>query len=179
MSFYSKSGDAGETSIIGKRRLYKDDIRIASYGVIDELSSEIGLLVTYCPMEHDIQFLLQIQRDLFLIGGYLATDQAVESSSITLTEGHIRMIEKEIDVINNGLPTLKTFILPRGCRSACIAHLCRTICRRAERKIVAFLRSQEILADNIILAYINRLSDYFFVLARRLNFDEGVDELMW
>lgn len=177
MSIYSKSGDKGETSIIGGRRLLKDDIRIASYGVIDELSSEIGLLVTYCSKEHDVKFLQQIQRNLFLIGGYLATDKNMESPSIAVTEDHVRMIEREIDVINNGLPSFKTFILPGGCRSASIAHVCRTICRRAERKIVAFLKSQESLVDNMALAYINRLSDYFFVLARRLNIDECVDEL--
>lgn len=177
MSVYSKSGDTGETSIIGGSRLSKDNIRIESYGVIDELSSEIGLLVTYCPKDPDVQFLQQIQRNLFLVGGYLATDQRVKSLSELVTEEHIRMIESEIDAIEVALPPFKAFILPGGCRSASIAHVCRTICRRAERKIVAFFKSQEDLNDNKVIAYINRLSDYFFVLARKLNIDEGIDEL--
>jgi cob(I)alamin adenosyltransferase len=179
MNTYSKTGDAGETSIIGGKRLLKDDIRIASYGVIDELSSEIGLLITYCSMEHDIQFLQQVQRELFIIGGYLASDLDVSSLSETLAYTHICRLETEIDTISRELPPFKEFILPGGCRSASVAHVCRTICRRAERKIVAFLRTQECLEDNVVLAYINRLSDYFFSLARRFNVDEGVEELTW
>lgn len=178
MSIYSKTGDTGETSIIGGRRLSKGDIQIASYGVIDELSSEIGLLVTYCSLEHDIHFLQQIQRDLFLIGGYLASDRNVELLSINLSFDRIRVIENEIDAISSGLPLLNTFILPGGSRSASIAHVCRTICRRAEREIVTYLRTKELLVDNVVLAYINRLSDYFFVLARRLNLDEDMHEII-
>lgn len=179
MNIYSKPGDAGETSIIGDKRLLKDDIRIESYGVIDELSSVIGLLITYCTMEHDIQFLQQVQRELFIIGGYLASDLDVSSLSKTLSYTHIRRLENEIDAISRELPPFKLFILPGGSRSASFAHVCRTVCRRAERKIVAFLRTQECLEDNVVLAYINRLSDYFFALARRLNVDEGVKELTW
>ena len=178
MSIYTKSGDTGNTSIIGGKRVPKDDIRIASYGAIDELSSEIGLLITYCPMEHDIQFLHQVQRELFLIGGYLASDLDIKSSSQILSDMHVQRIEKEIDTINRMLPPIKTFILPGGCRSASLAHVCRTICRRAERNIVAVLRAQELLENNIVLAYINRLSDYFFVLARKLNLDEGVNDCL-
>lgn len=179
MNIYSKSGDGGETSIIGGKRLPKDDVRIASYGVIDELSSEIGLLITYCQKEHDIKFLQQVQRELFQIGGYLASDLDIISSSEALADTHIHKIEAEIDEISRVLPPFESFILPGGSRSACVAHVCRTICRRAERKIVSFLRIQEHLEDNTVLAYINRLSDYFFVLARRLNVDEGVNELTW
>lgn len=179
MSIYSKTGDTGETSLIGGRRLPKDDIQIASYGVIDELSSEIGLLVTYCSLKHDIDFLQQIQRDLFLIGGYLASDWDVEQPFVNVSYDRIKVIENEIDAINSGLTSLNTFILPGGSRSACIAHACRTICRRAERKMVAFLRTKESLVDNVVLVYINRLSDYFFVLARRLNIDEEVNEITW
>ena len=179
MNIYSKSGDAGETSIIGGKCLFKDDIRVASYGVIDELSSEIGLLITYCPKEQDIKFLQQVQRELFLIGRYLASDLEECSSSKALPDSHIRRLETEIDAISRELPPFKSFILPGGCRSASVAHVCRAICRRAERKIVAFLRPQGYLEDNPVLAYINRLSDYFFVLAQRLNVDEGVNELTW
>lgn len=131
MGIYSKSGDAGETTIIGGRCILKYDIRIASYGVVDELSSEIGLLVTYCKTEHNRHFLQQIQRVLFNVGCYLATDLDVKSPSVSVTDSHIRIIEAEIDAINKELPPFKTFILPGGARSASIAHVCRTICRRA------------------------------------------------
>lgn len=177
MSIYTKSGDAGDTSIIGGERLPKDDSRIASYGVIDELSSEIGLLITYCSREHDIQFLQHVQRDLFLIGRYLASDLNIKSPYPI--DIHVQKIEKEIDTISRMLPPFQAFILPGGCRSACLSHVCRTICRRAERNIVTFLRVHELLANNLVLSYINRLSDYFFVLARKLNVDEGVNELKW
>lgn len=181
MAIYTKTGDDGMTSLVGGKRVSKDDIRIASYGSVDELSAEIGLLITYCKDDDDKRFLQQVQRDLFSIGGYLATDlntTELRERAVVTDEG-IEGLEHEIDSLEAALPKLHSFILPGGSRAACVCHVCRTVCRRAERHIVRFINSQELSVDNNALKYINRLSDYLFALSRKLNVDEGVDEVTW
>ena len=172
MKIYTRTGDQGQTSLVGGQRVSKTCARLESYGTIDELCSHIGLLVTYCANEHDCQFLTNVQNQLFIVGGYLATENSqrdVRPSNI-VTEEMVTGLEQEIDAINTTLPPFRCFILPGGCRAAAIAHVCRTICRRAERRILA-LAEEGAEVDAHVISYVNRLSDYLFVLARKLNAD--------
>lgn len=168
------------TSLVGGQRVSKCCDRLESYGTVDELNSHIGVLITYCKAEEDKAFLTDVQGKLFVVGGYLATDNSsheVRQGNI-VTEEMVTAVEHEIDRLQTLLPPLRLFILPGGSRGASYAHVCRTICRRAERCI---LRLAECGAevDCQVTAYVNRLSDYFFVLARKLNVDEGVEDVIW
>ena len=179
MKIYTRTGDQGTTSLVGGQRVSKACARLESYGTIDELCSQIGLLVTYCTNEHDRQFLTDIQYQLFVVGGYLATDNSqheVRQGNI-VTEEMVTSLEQEIDAINANIPPQTAFILPGGSHEAAFAHVCRTVCRRAERRI--FFMNESSPVDAEILKYMNRLSDYLFVLARKLNFIDGVREKIW
>lgn len=180
MKIYTKTGDRGETSLVGGQRVSKCCERLESYGTVDELNSHIGVLITYCSDSADTTFLTDVQGKLFVVGGYLATDNSqreVRPGNV-ITEAMVEQVEGEIDRLQSMLPPLRLFILPGGCRGAGYAHVCRTVCRRAERCI---LRLAECGAevDERITAYVNRLSDYFFVLARKLNCDAGVEDVIW
>lgn len=181
MPIYTKAGDEGETSLVGGERVLKDDPRVAAYGAVDELSSVIGLLVTFCSQEADAFFLQKIQRDLFVIGGFLATDLKTDAlkQHLLINDDMVNSVEMEIGLLEEKLPKLQSFILPGGCRPACISHICRTICRRAEREIVRFMHQNEESMSNILLRYMNRLSDYLFLFARKMNQDAGQEELIW
>lgn len=181
MSIYTKTGDEGVTSLVGGERVLKDDPRVAAYGAVDELSSVIGLLITYCSKKDDVLFLQQVQKDLFLVGGFLATDlkSCAVQQRLLIKDDMVFSIETEIDRLEASLPRLQNFILPGGCRAACLSHLCRTICRRAERDIVRFMHQNEESISNVLLRYINRLSDYLFLLARKMNQDAKVDDVKW
>lgn len=176
---YTKTGDKGTTSLIGGVRISKSDIRLEAYGTIDELNSFIGLLDSIVVDEHIKSTLTRIQSNLFNVGSYLATDQTHTPlyQSAKLKEGETEFIEKEIDTILGELPERHGFVLPGGCESASLSHVCRTICRRAERRMVE-LSEKAIVGDEII-SYVNRLSDFFFVLAKKLNFIEGKEEKTW
>lgn len=176
---YTKTGDKGTTSLVGGVKVKKDDDRIEAYGTVDELNSYIGLLITKVADGSDKQFLEGIQNVLFVIGSYLATDQSksVLRKSTVIDEHMVKTIENEIDNILGIIPPQKTFILPGGTEAASIAHICRTICRRAERRIYAMADSSKI--DEYLLEYINRLSDYLYVFARKLNFISGEEEKIW
>lgn len=180
MKIYTKTGDKGQTSLVGGQRVSKCCERLESYGTVDELNSHIGVLITYCTDEKDRVFLTDVQGKLFVVGGYLATDNStreVRTGNIVTPE-MVEEVEKEIDRIQAALPPLKLFILPGGSRGASYAHVCRTVCRRAERCI---LRLAECGAevDDMVTAYVNRLSDYFFTLARKMNVDSGTEEVVW
>lgn len=180
MKVYTKTGDKGQTSLIGGVRVAKCCERLESYGTVDELNSQIGLLATYCTEQSDIDYLTDIQRNLFVVGSYLATDTEkteLRSTSI-VTDEMVTSVEKEIDSIDSILPPIKLFILPGGCRGASVCHVCRTVCRRAERRILSLAETGVHIDDNVI-AYVNRLSDYFFVLARKLNMLANHDEIIW
>ena len=180
MKIYTRTGDQGKTSLVGGQRVSKTCARLESYGTIDELCSQIGLLVTYCTTEHDRRFLTDIQCQLFVVGGYLATDNSqheVRQGNI-VTEEMVTSLEQEIDAINATLPPFRCFILPGGCRAAAVCHVCRTVCRRAERRILA-LCEEGAEVDSNVIAYVNRLSDYLFTLARKLNADENHPEIIW
>ncbi len=180
MGIYTKTGDKGETSLVGHVRVSKGSVRLECYGTTDELNSHVGLLITYCSDPADLQFLANVQSKLFVVGGYLATDNSqteIREGNI-VTEEMIQEVEDEIDRLQNLVPPMKMFVVPGGSRAAAYAHVCRTICRRAERCIVRLMESGAVVDDNV-LALINRLSDYFFVLARKLNVDNGVEEKIW
>lgn len=180
MKVYTKTGDKGQTALVGGQRVSKCCERLESYGTVDELNSNIGVLITYCTDTTDAAFLTDVQGKLFVMGGYLATDTTqrdVRPGNI-ITPEMVEEIEHEIDRLQELLPPLRLFILPGGSRAAAYAHVCRTICRRAERCILRLVESGVEIDDNVT-AYANRLSDYFFVLARKLNLDAGVSDTVW
>lgn len=182
---YTKTGDKGTTSLVGGERVSKNDPRLESYGTVDELNSQLGLLLTYLETEEDAAVVSQVQNDLFVVGGYLATDQdhTQLKAQTVVSDGMLEALEEAIDTIENTLPPLRAFILPGGTRGAAVCHVCRTVCRRAERNIVA-LNSElaekgKHQIDANVLRYINRLSDFLFVLARKINIIANKDEIIW
>ncbi len=176
---YTKTGDQGTTGLIGGTRVSKTHIRLEAYGTVDELNSHLGLLGTYLNVEEDYCFLHGIQNKLFSIGSHLATDQekvGLHAASI-ITPEDVELMEQEIDKLDDMLPPLRAFVIPGGSPGAAICHICRTVCRRAERRILALSETCTISPE--LLAYMNRLSDYLFVLSRKINFDEQKSEIFW
>lgn len=180
MKIYTKTGDKGMTSLVGGQRVSKCCERLESYGMTDQLNSFIGELICYCTDEADIAFLTDVQANLFVVGGYLATDTSqrdVRPGNIVTPE-MVEQVEQEIDRLNALVPPLRLFILPGGCKASAKAHVCRTVCRTTERCILRLAETGAEVDDNV-LAYINRLSDYFFTLARKLNVDNDVEDKVW
>lgn len=178
MKVYTKTGDTGTTSLIGGKRVDKSCARLESYGTIDELNAQVGLLLTYADEPTDRDCLISIQNNLFVIGAMLATDAASpHQPSCIITSDDVTNLEQSIDLASENLPKWRGFTLPGGCRAAAIAHICRTVCRRAERRILTLNVSEPVSPQ--LLAYVNRLSDYFYVLALRLNFLQGTEEILW
>ena len=176
---YTRTGDKGTTSLVGGQRVLKSDIRLESYGTVDELNSHIGLLISLLHNAHDLEVLTHIQKLLFVIGSNLATDQSnteLKEASVVHAD-EVALLEKEIDVIDEALPQLRAFVLPGGCQASAQCHVCRTVCRRAERRILALGEQAEVQPE--LLQFINRLSDYLFVLARKINIDEKKSEIFW
>src|ERR1700712_2727664 len=180
IKIYTKTGDAGNTSLIGGTKVSKSHIRISAYGTVDELNAFIGLLNDQISDIHSRETLREIQDRLFTIGSSLACDPEKEIAMQIpdLKESDILLLENEIDAMNEKLPEMKSFILPGGHVAVSTAHVCRTICRRAERIIVE-LDANQPLGQPLIVKYINRLSDYLFVLARYLGFLLGAEEVKW
>ena len=176
---YTKGGDKGTTSLIGGVRVKKTNSRIEAYGTVDELSANLGVLASFMKDGPDNDFIYGIQRNLFTICSYLATDktQTPLAPSYTLDPAEVTVVEEEIDAISSSIPAQTAFILPGGSHEAAFAHVCRTVCRRAERRIFFLAETTEISCQ--VLEYMNRLSDYLFVLARKLNFVDGVREKIW
>jgi cob(I)alamin adenosyltransferase len=172
---YTGRGDGGFTSLVGGKREPKSSIRIESYGSIDELNSFIACLIEEIDERSDREFLFAVQSELFTLGSYLATEAGVSKCLID-TEA-IDRIELEIDRTDHLLPPIKNFILPGGCRANALSNICRTVCRRAERAIYQLNNSEKV--DSEALKYINRLSDYFFVLGRKYNLLKNIDEISW
>ncbi|OFY65423.1 MAG: ATP:cob(I)alamin adenosyltransferase [Bacteroidetes bacterium RIFCSPLOWO2_02_FULL_36_8] len=178
MKIYTKTGDKGQTSLIGGTRVPKCDIRIEAYGTVDELNSWVGLLKDQEINQEIQETLLFIQNKLFTIGSVLATDTGKSKMKIPeLKEEDITLLENEIDEMNYVLPELKNFILPGGHSTISICHIARCTCRRAERHIVQI--AEENYVPEIIIKFMNRLSDYLFVLARQLGADLGAKEIPW
>lgn len=182
---YTKTGDKGTTSLVGGQRVSKTDRRLEAYGTIDELNSLLGLLITYVDDAADLEVLNNIQNGLFVVGGYLATDQSSTElrQQTVVTDVMVKGIEHAIDRITAEIPPLRAFVLPGGTRGAAEAHVCRTVCRRAERRIIDLnnhlLAEEKPEIDGNVLAYVNRISDFLFVLARKLNIISNQDEIVW
>jgi len=176
---YTRTGDSGQTSLIGGTRVPKFHPRIEAYGTIDELNSYIGLIRDHQNAGHYKTILLEIQDRLFTAESIIAWDPNTELKIKlpTLSDDDITLLEKEIDAMNNGLPELKSFILPGGHPVVSYCHIARCVCRRAERNVIRLARVQPV--DERVIRYLNRLSDYLFVLARRQAKDLGVDETIW
>ena len=178
MKIYTKTGDNGQTSLIGGTRVPKYHVRIEAYGTIDELNSYIGLIMCQQIDAHDQELLKEIQDRLFTIGSSLAADPERSKMKIPdLLTSDITLLETEMDLMNENLPALKHFILPGGNTVVSYCHLARCVCRRAERLTV--LLASESFVDSNITIYLNRLSDYLFVLARKLNADAQTEENIW
>lgn len=178
MKIYTKTGDRGETSLIGGTRVPKFHLRIEVYGTVDELNSYIGLIACQAIDAHHQQILKEIQDRLFTIGSSLAADPERSKMQIPdLLPNDITLLEEEIDQMNLVLPPLKNFILPGGNNIVSYCHLARCVCRRAERLAVEL--STESFVDANVTIYLNRLSDYLFVLARKLSYDTKTAENIW
>jgi len=174
---YTKTGDQGETALFGGRRVAKSHLRVDAYGTVDELNSFVGWLRDSTDNQHIIKVLVQVQHRLFTVGAVLASDPDKELPTPDLKQEDIALLEKEMDVMDAQLPPLKNFILPGGHTSVSVCHVCRAVCRRAERLVVALHQSDPV--DPLVLQYLNRLSDYFFMLARQLGQDLGAKEVIW
>ncbi len=175
---YTKTGDTGKTALIGGTRVPKYDERIEAYGTVDELKSWVGLIRDKVDDKHLKDVLIDIQDRLFTTESLLAQDGSESKSLLpTLKESDIEFLEKEIDLMNETLPPVKSFILPGGHEDISITHITRTVCRRAERIIIKLNDSYPV--DPLIVKYINRLSDYFFVLARKLTIALQAEETPW
>ena len=176
---YTRTGDHGMTSLVGGQRVPKTHLRLEAYGTIDELNSQLGLLLTYLTESIDRSTVLDIQNLLFSIGSMLATDTSTcdVRPGRYVTEADVTGLERAIDAAEEGQPGWRGFILPGGSRGAAVAHVCRTVCRRAERAIHALAAEAEV--DELLMAYVNRLSDYLFALAKKINLREGQEENIW
>jgi cob(I)alamin adenosyltransferase len=179
MRIYTRTGDDGTTGLIGGTRVRKDDLRLEAYGTVDELNSWIGLIRSQPAAEKDKSVLIAIQKKLFVIGGRLATDtsKADLSDKLPCCADDILFLENEMDRMLDSLPPQTSFILPGGNNAVSYCHIARTVCRRAERRIYKLSREVEVSPE--ILKYINRLSDFLFVLSRKYSDNEGIEEIPW
>lgn len=180
IKIYTKTGDRGTTSLIGGTKVFKNNIRIETYGTVDELNSHLGLVADLMPSEHQRDILKQVQNRLFVIGSSLACDPDKKTGMHIpdLNEEDISILEKEIDNMNDALPVMKNFILPGGNAAVSSTHIARCVCRRTERLCVN-MQQQNIFIEPIIIKYLNRLSDYLFVLARFTAQELHVAEIIW
>ncbi len=181
---YTRTGDKGMTDLVGGVRVSKNDPRLEAYGTTDELSSHLGLLAAMMAhdsntLEEERQMLVRSQNNLFIIGSYLAIDQNQTPlyDFARLPDGETTLLEQRIDQLMATLPEKQGFVLPGGTVSAAQCHVCRTVCRRAERRILEL--AQHAPVDDYVLQYVNRLSDYLFVLAKIINFNAGQSEIIW
>jgi cob(I)alamin adenosyltransferase len=179
MKIYTRTGDQGQTSLLGGSRVPKDHLRIEAYGTVDELNSHLGLLRDWSTERHK-DLLLEIQTTLFSIGSRLASGSDAEADSFKVpqvTDAEITALEMAMDELDKALPVMRNFILPGGHPAVSQAHICRTVCRRAERRCVQLGTQEEVPA--VLIRYLNRLSDLLFVVARSLGHELGVTERPW
>ena len=178
MKIYTKNGDKGETQLLGGTKVSKDNIRLKSYGSVDELNAYIGHIFDHNIDEKTNNFTLMIQNRLFDLGSNIAYDHKNSSIKLQyLDENDVLDIEKEIDRMEKTLPTLTNFILPSGHNTTSTCHIARTVCRRAERNLVELMQNDN--CDEINVKYLNRLSDYLFVLARYNLAMNNKSEILW
>ena len=183
MKIYTRTGDAGSTGLFGGPRVSKDEVRIEAYGTVDELNAALGCVRSVDAdggmdeaVDHQIE---QIQRELFSIGAELATPDPDAHGLCVINLSHVARIEQWIDAHERGLSPLKQFILPGGTHAASILHLARAICRRAERRVVTLGDQEGVAISDAVMIYINRLSDYLFVLSRAVNARAGIADVPW
>ena len=177
MKIYTKKGDKGETGILGGTRLPKHHLRIEAYRTVDELNSFVGVLRDHVPANKSSD-LIRVQEELFTIGSNLASDPVKNRMELPMiSQDDILRLEDQMDQMDESLPEMKSFVLPGGHPSVSSAHVCRCVCRRAERLCVALDENDPV--NELILQYLNRLSDYFFVLSRKLTQEFEVDEIPW
>lgn len=179
MKIYTKTGDTGQTSLISGRRVSKADSRIDSYGTVDELNSWIGLVRDQAVNTSRRDLLKEIQDRLFTVGATLATDpdKTPRKAMPDIVEADITLLEQAMDSMDAELPELRAFVLPGGHESVSYAHLARTVCRRAERLVITL--NNESPVDPLVIQYLNRLSDYLFVLSRKMTQELGSEEVAW
>ena len=176
MKIYTKTGDKGTTSLLTGTRVSKDDMRLEAYGTLDELNSWLGVLAAELPI-NSFPLLTKIQSELFSMGSYLALEGEATFPMPKLDPELVDALERQIDSWNEQLPELKNFILPSGSKASSMAQVARTITRRAERRVVALANEVEVKDE--IPVFLNRLSDFFFVLARFILHKEGLEERIW
>lgn len=178
MKIYTKTGDTGSTSLFGGKRVLKSDLRIDTYGTVDELNSYIGLLRDQTVNAIRKEFLVEIQDRLFTIGSILATEPGNSKVSIpALAEEDVELLETEMDNMDAKLPPMRSFVLPGGHTSVSICHITRTVCRRAERLVIALDAVEKV--EPLVIKYLNRLSDYLFMLSRKMTAELGAEETPW
>ncbi len=178
MKVYTKTGDKGETSLFGGKRISKSDLRIESYGTVDELNSWIGLIRDQDILQTHISILLEIQDRLFTLGSMLASDPEKPLKNIPIVDiSDIEYLEKAMDTMDAELPPMKSFVLPGGDTVVSYCHIARCVCRRAERMVIRL--SEESKVNPIEIQYLNRLSDYLFVLSRKIMLDKNAPETPW
>ena len=179
MKIYTKTGDKGQTGLIGGRRVSKADLRIDAYGTVDELNSWIGLVRDQAVNSSRKELLKEIQDRLFTIGAELATDpeKAPKQVMPAIVPADVTLLETSMDAMDAELPELRAFVLPGGHESVSFCHLARTVCRRAERLTIALNDTSPV--DPMVVQYLNRLSDYLFMLSRKMAQDVGAEEVEW
>jgi cob(I)alamin adenosyltransferase len=181
MKIYTKTGDAGDTGLFGGGRVQKDDPRVEAYGDVDELNAVLGLARAMDPLPRVDEVLVPIQRDLFSIGALLATPDLDKMhnhlAKANIDDRRIKALEHAIDQCDEELEPLKAFIIPGGSQKGAVLHVARTVCRRAERRVVRLQREVEI--PSLVVIYLNRLSDLLFTLARVANIRTGAGEVTW
>ena len=178
MKIYTKTGDKGTTALFGGKRVSKADIRIDAYGTVDELNSHIGMLRDQQVNSDRMGELVGIQKRLFVIGSILATVPGNTTVQVPkLNEKDIEGLELSIDAMDKALPPMRTFVLPGGHVSISAGHIARTVCRRAERLVVALDSAESV--EPLVIKYLNRLSDYLFVLCRKMAYELNVEEVPW
>jgi cob(I)alamin adenosyltransferase len=179
MKIYTKTGDAGETGVFGGPRLPKDDLRIEAYGTVDELNAALGMVRASSPPATIDEVIGRLQHELFVAGAQLATPDPVAKRVPMIGDDNIAAAEHDIDHFEERLPPLKEFILPGGTSVAAKIHFARAICRRAERRLVTFARSSPESVTPQLLAWLNRVGDLLFTLARATNQHAGRSETPW
>jgi len=178
MKIYTKTGDTGSTSLFGGKRVLKSDLRIDTYGTVDELNSYIGLLRDQPVNAVRKELLVEIQDRLFTIGSILATEPGNSKVTIPiLAESDVEALEKEMDVMDATLPPMRSFVLPGGHTSVSVCHIARTVCRRAERLVIALDAVEKV--EPLVIKYLNRLSDYLFMLSRKMTAELRAEETPW
>jgi len=179
MKIYTRAGDAGQTGLFGGPRIRKDADRLEAYGTVDELNACLGLARAEGPTPEMDKVLERVQNELFDVGAELATLDPAGRGTLLIGPAHAEALEQAIDRFEESLPPLRQFVLPGGSRLAAALHVARTVCRRAERRIVTLINNAEEPVSPAILVYLNRLGDLLFVLARRANDEAGCGDVPW